>query len=128
MIFESILHHKFQIIIGQNLTYVLGVLKYEEPQTQLGLEFFVGISVAAGLLIIIIIVVCIAYRRKSKENDRVMKQMQNQMDTLEAKVAKECKEGIIIGIKFIYLFVYILGMCFFYNVAVFIKASNSGED
>ena len=41
----------------------------------------------------IIIIIFIAYRLKSRESDRVMKRMQNQMDTLEAKVAKECKEG-----------------------------------
>ena len=42
---------------------------------------------------VIIIIIFIAYRLKSRESDRVMKRMQNQMDTLEAKVAKECKEG-----------------------------------
>lgn len=55
---------------------------------------FILIFVAAGVLIIIILIVFILYRKKSRENDRVMKHMQNQMDTLEAKVAKECKEGM----------------------------------
>ena len=30
---------------------------------------------------------------KAKKNDSMMKKMQIQMDNLEAKVAKECKEG-----------------------------------
>ena len=41
-----------------------------------------------------VVIIFIAYRKKSQENDRVMKHMQNQMDILEAKVAKECKEGM----------------------------------
>ena len=48
---------------------------------------------SSGFLVVVIIVIFIAYRLKSRESDRVMKRMQNQMDTLEAKVAKECKEG-----------------------------------
>ena len=35
----------------------------------------------------------ILYRRQAREKDRVQKDMQNKMDMLEAKVAKECKEG-----------------------------------
>ena len=50
----------------------------------------VGIAVC---MIGIIIVVCVMYRRKARESDRVQKDMQNRMDTLEARVAKECKEG-----------------------------------
>ena len=78
-----------------NLTFPIGTLQYESMVASLPMFSFpfILIFVAAGLLIIIILIVYIKYRQKSRENDRVMKDMQNQMDTLEAKVAKECKEG-----------------------------------
>lgn len=37
-----------------------------------------------------------AYRRKSTESNRVLKNMQEQMDILELRVAAECKEGKVI--------------------------------
>ena len=51
-------------------------------------------AAGGGVLIILIIIIFIAYRQKSQEGVRVMKHMQNQMDILEAMVAKECKEGM----------------------------------
>ena len=59
----------------------------------LPLPAIIGITAGGGVLLLGIIVIFIAYRRKSQESDRVMKRMQTQMDVLEARVAKECKEG-----------------------------------
>jgi len=50
-----------------------------------------------GLFVILVIIcVLIAYKRKSRESSQVMKRMQSQMDVLEIRVAKECKEGIML--------------------------------
>jgi hypothetical protein len=49
-----------------------------------------GVSVA---LMCMVIAILIAYRRKSHESVRVLKNMQEQMDVLELRVASECKEA-----------------------------------
>ncbi|XP_060073479.1 plexin-A4-like [Ylistrum balloti] len=82
-----------EIYIGHNLTIFIGYLKYEEAKFPLPLEYIILISSCGGVLFIAIIVVIIMYRFKSKKNDSMMKKMQIQMDNLEAKVAKECKEA-----------------------------------
>jgi len=59
----------------------------------LSVPFVSGVAASAGVLLTAIVIVCAAYHRKSRESDRVMKRMQSQMDGLESRVAKECKEG-----------------------------------
>jgi len=50
-----------------------------------------------GIFVLLVIVcVLVAYKRKSHESNQVMKRMQSQMDVLEIRVAKECKEGMMI--------------------------------
>ena len=76
------------------MSYYIGELRYDVPQSFiLTLPFVVGVAAGAGFLLTVIVIICVAYHRKSRESDRVMKRMQNQMDVLEARVAKECKEG-----------------------------------
>jgi plexin A len=89
--------HVLQVHVG-NLTFAIGRINYEEPAGTLPLPIIIGVSVAIGIAFIIIIVIVMAYLRKSQESDRVMKRMQTQMDVLESRVAKECKEG-----KYFYL-------------------------
>jgi len=76
-----------------NLTIPIGELRFETTLSILSFPAIIGIAAGGGVLIILIIIIFIAYRQKSQESDRVMKHMQNQMDILEAKVAKECKEA-----------------------------------
>ena len=45
------------------------------------------------IVIVFVIVILIAYRRKSGESTRALKNMQEQMDVLELRVAAECKEA-----------------------------------
>ncbi len=79
--------------MGKSRSFEIGMLKYETPSTVLTLPFIVGIAIGAAVLVIFIVVIIVAYRKKSLESDKAVKRMQNQMDVLEAKVAKECKEG-----------------------------------
>ena len=88
----KLIHFDFQVHIG-NLTFPIGRLKYESGVGILSFPAIIGIAGGGGILLLIIVIIFIAYRKKSRESDRVMKHMQNQMDILEAKVAKECKEG-----------------------------------
>jgi hypothetical protein len=85
----------YQVLVGDQ-SVNLGELQVEVPteQSPFSLVLIIGIAVSAGILIVIILIVVIAYRRKSQESDRELKRMQNQMDILESKVAKECKEGM----------------------------------
>ena len=81
------------VSIGDNLTIPLGILRYEESEYPLPMMYIILIAAGGGFLVLLIIVIIIMYRRKSKKNDSMMKKMQNQMDNLELKVAKECKEA-----------------------------------
>lgn len=84
------------VIVGGSLRFTIGSLSYSSPQGLNG-------SISKPTLIIIvtitvvIVVVCviflIAYKRKSTESNRVLRNMQEQMDILELRVAAECKEA-----------------------------------
>jgi len=64
------------VMIGEKLRYTVGKLDYNEA----------GTAALAKPIII-------AYRRKSGESTRALKNMQEQMDVLELRVAAECKEA-----------------------------------
>ncbi|XP_048252946.1 plexin-A2-like isoform X3 [Haliotis rufescens] len=80
------------VIVGQNLTFSIGRLKYEEAE-MLTLPTIIGIAVGAGVLVLLVIIVIIAYQVKSRRSNDMMKRMRIQMDSLEARVANECKEA-----------------------------------
>jgi plexin A len=81
--------------IGQNLEFNIGVLSYAQPTliTNLGKHTLILITVAISIAIIFIIGLLIAYKKKTSESNRVLKNMQEQMDILELRVAAECKEA-----------------------------------
>ncbi|XP_055883626.1 plexin-A2-like isoform X2 [Biomphalaria glabrata] len=78
--------------IGQNLTFNLGVLQFEE-QEGLTQEAMIGIIVAVALTVVLIIIVGICCYIKVRRNDDMMKKMRKDMDQLESRVANECKEA-----------------------------------
>lgn len=85
------------VIVGGKLQYNIGKLSYSSPQGLNGAlpkPAMFGVIGAIVFLLIIFIAFLIAYRRKSTESNRVLKNMQEQMDILELRVAAECKEGI----------------------------------
>ena len=59
------------------------------------LQVIIGVAAAACLLVLAVIGILILYKRKSSESSRVLKNMQEQMDVLELRVAAECKEGTV---------------------------------
>lgn len=82
------------VMIGDRLKFNVGKLDYNESGTAaLAKPIIIAVGVGVGLLIIFVIVILIAYRRKSGENVRALKNMQEQMDVLELRVAAECKEA-----------------------------------
>lgn len=86
----------FQVIIGGKLRYTIGRLSYASPtgiNGPLSKPAMLGIIGAIIVLSLVFVGFLIAYRRKSTESNRVLKNMQEQMDILELRVAAECKEG-----------------------------------
>ncbi|UYV69642.1 PlexA [Cordylochernes scorpioides] len=82
--------------VGDKLRFTIGRLNYELPSSQettLSKPAIIGVIVGGAILIITVIIILIAYRRKSTESSRVLKNMQEQMDVLELRVASECKEA-----------------------------------
>lgn len=82
-----------QVSIGQNLTYNLGVLEYEQ-QEELSPIIIIISAVAGGIVVIVIIILFVVCAIKSSRNDDMMKKMRKDMDQLESRVANECKEGL----------------------------------
>ena len=81
-------------MIGNNLEYKIGKLSYNiAGEGQLPKPVMIGVAVGGGVLLLIVIGILILYRRKSTESSRVLKNMQEQMDVLELRVAAECKEA-----------------------------------
>merc|ERR1719460_3613650 len=81
-------------MIGSRLRFTVGQLDYNESGTAaLAKPIIIAVGVGVGLLIIFVIIILIAYRRKSGESTRALKNMQEQMDVLELRVAAECKEA-----------------------------------
>ena len=78
--------------MGRNLTRLVGYLKYEQPEI-LPLPVIIGLGVGGGILVLVVIFFFVLWCIKTRENTSMKKKWQIQMDNLEVKVAKECKEG-----------------------------------
>ncbi|XP_014668016.1 PREDICTED: plexin-A2-like [Priapulus caudatus] len=81
------------VVIGNSREFLIGYLQYETESGRLPLWGIIAIAVAAGILLFIVFVILIAYRHQSSKSERVLKNMQEQMDVLELRVAAECKEA-----------------------------------
>jgi hypothetical protein len=64
------------VMIGERLRFNVGKLDYNELDPALTKPVIIAVGVGVALLIIIVIIVLIAYRRKSTESTRVLKNMQ----------------------------------------------------
>ncbi|XP_017783638.1 PREDICTED: plexin A3 [Nicrophorus vespilloides] len=84
------------VIVGGTLRFAIGSLSYSSPQGINGSlsRPILYMIIAIGIVVFIVFIAfLVAYRRKSTENNRVLKNMQEQMDILELRVAAECKEA-----------------------------------
>lgn len=81
--------------IGENLVFSIGTLSYAQPTpfANLGKHTVIMIFIAIVIVVVFIIGLLIAYKKKTSESNRVLKNMQEQMDILELRVAAECKEA-----------------------------------
>lgn len=84
------------VIVGGSLRFNIGHLSYSPAQGLNGPISKPTMIAAIGIVVVILLIFggfLIAYRRKSTESNRVLKNMQEQMDILELRVAAECKEA-----------------------------------
>ncbi|XP_037069862.1 plexin-A2-like [Pollicipes pollicipes] len=82
--------------IGNRLNYTIGRLSYAAAAVGGGAlpqDVIIGVVVGGAVLLLLVFVILVLYRRKSSESSRVLKNMQEQMDVLELRVAAECKEA-----------------------------------
>ena len=100
--------------------YPVGKLRYEEPEV-LSFQAIIAIAVSGSILLVILVIVCVLYRVKSRRSDDMMKKMRIQMDMLEARVANECKEGLLHALN-----IYVCAcVCVCVCVCVFIPTSSA---
>nr|XP_006820080.1 PREDICTED: plexin-A4 [Saccoglossus kowalevskii] len=76
-----------------NLNVTTGSLKYASAGPPLSIEAIIAIAAAGTVCLVVFIIILILYRRKSTESNRNVKKLQVQLDMLESRVAKECKEA-----------------------------------
>jgi len=81
------------VIIGEKLRFTVGQLDYNELEAAFAKPVLIAVCIGVFLLVVFVIFILIAYRRKSTESTRVLKNMKDQMDVLELRVAAECKEA-----------------------------------
>lgn len=84
------------VMIGENFRISIGRIEYSATAAHTNPfrdSTLYGGAVGIIVLILIFVAFLIAYRRKSTESSRVLKNMQEQMDILELRVAAECKEA-----------------------------------
>lgn len=81
-----------QVQIGGFTSESIGMLQYNEesqfPPAVVGVIVGILVVVAVGIFIL----VCV-YRRRAKASDMEVKNMMMQMNQMESRVAKVCKEG-----------------------------------
>ncbi|XP_036386553.1 plexin-A2-like [Megalops cyprinoides] len=83
--------HKVLVRVG-GLRVSLGAVLFRSDSA-LSLPAIISMAAGAGLLLLSIILVLLAYRHKSRQNHLTLKRLQLQMDSLESRVALECKEA-----------------------------------
>uniref|UniRef100_A0A8R1ES79 IPT/TIG domain-containing protein n=1 Tax=Caenorhabditis japonica TaxID=281687 RepID=A0A8R1ES79_CAEJA len=74
-----------------NATFSVGEVSYDSPGVSSSL--FLIISIFIMVMIGLIVCLIVLYRRKTNSHQRQMKYLKTQMDTIEMKVATECKEA-----------------------------------
>ncbi|CAF1616037.1 unnamed protein product, partial [Adineta ricciae] len=82
-----------RVTLGRRI-YTLGTLTYISNMEKRSLVlYYIIASVCGFLLTIFIIVISIVFRRINTKRTRQLNRLQNQIDTLEMRVARECKEA-----------------------------------
>ncbi|CAF1076683.1 unnamed protein product [Rotaria sp. Silwood1] len=82
-----------RVTLGRRV-YILGTLIYTSNIEKRSLVlYYIIASICGFLLTMFIIIVSIIFRRINTKRTRQLNRLQNQIDTLEMRVARECKEA-----------------------------------
>ena len=83
-----------QVVVG-NLDFFLGKLEYfkEAESEVIPIEVWIGVGSGIASFIIICIVILCWCRRSRRKQKKDIKTLEVQMNNLESKVARECREG-----------------------------------
>ncbi|CDH93357.1 Sema domain-containing protein [Caenorhabditis elegans] len=84
------LNPEIVVTVG-NASFSIGEVSYDSPGLSSSLFFIIMFFII--FMIALIICLIVLYRRKSNTHQRQMKYLKTQMDTIEMKVATECKEA-----------------------------------
>lgn len=78
-----------------NLKFLLGNLKYFKEATSqvIPIEVWIGVGIGVAVIIIIVIIILCFCRRSRRKQKKNFKSLEVQMNNLESKVARECREG-----------------------------------
>lgn len=87
-------------VTSSSLVFHVGKLTYDvvnEKKGSISLVIIYGIAGGGGaVLLLFVILMFFLYRRKRKQQRQTERTFEMQINTLESKVAKECKEGNLI--------------------------------
>lgn len=82
-----------KVAVG-DLRFSIGMLKYYKVESKgIPLIVWIGVGVGGVLVIIVVIVILCWWRRSRRKQKRNLKSLEVQMNNLESKVARECREA-----------------------------------
>ena len=83
-----------QVVVGY-LDFPLGNLEYfkEEESKVISIEVWIGVGGGVLLIFIIVVIIVCCNRRSRRKKTKTIKNLEVQMNNLESKVARECREG-----------------------------------
>lgn len=78
-----------------NLNFPLGNLEYfkEEESKVIPIEVWIGVGGGVFLIFIIVVIILCWNRHSRRKKSKAIKNLEVQMNNLESKVARECREG-----------------------------------
>lgn len=78
-----------------NLNFPLGNLEYfkEEENKVIPIEVWIGVGGGVLLIFIIVVIILCWNRHSRRKKSKAIKNLEVQMNNLESKVARECREG-----------------------------------
>ena len=87
------------------LVFRVGKLNYEvvDDGTGSGQDLFliyIIVGVGLGVCLLVFLFMCCLYRKKRKRQNQKQRTMEMQMNSLESKVAKECREGKFLPVSY----------------------------
>ena len=86
------------------MAFRVGKLKYEVVDDGASGQYlfliYIIVGVGLGVCLLVFLFMCCLYRKKRKRQNQKQRTMEMQMNSLESKVAKECREGTFLSVLY----------------------------